>query len=68
MTEIKTAFEMEKSNKAKLQQDMDKLRTFYDNKVKNLDSRLIDLPTTAQGEYPVMKCEMHVLKMIFCHI
>ncbi|CAG5132663.1 unnamed protein product, partial [Candidula unifasciata] len=48
MTEIKTAFEMEKSNKAKLQQDMDKLRTFYDSKVQSLDSRLVGLPTTAQ--------------------
>lgn len=47
---MKAAFEAEKSNKAKLQQDMDKLRAFYDSKLKTMDGHLAHLPSTAQGK------------------
>ncbi|XP_059138921.1 kinesin-like protein KIF17 isoform X2 [Physella acuta] len=48
MAQMKAAFEEEKSNKVKLQQDMDKLRAFYDSKMKSVDGQLAGLPSTAQ--------------------
>ncbi|KAH9518828.1 Kinesin-like protein kif17 [Bulinus truncatus] len=47
MNEIKMAFEEEKSNKTKLQNDMEKLRAYYDSKIKNVDGQLAGLPSTA---------------------
>ncbi|XP_055901173.1 osmotic avoidance abnormal protein 3-like [Biomphalaria glabrata] len=46
MNELKIAFEEEKTNKTKLQQDMDKLRAFYDSKIKSVDGQLAGLPST----------------------
>ena len=50
MQQYKQAFEEEKSNKAKLQKDMDKLRAFYDEKMKSVEGQLAGLPTTAESE------------------
>jgi hypothetical protein len=36
-------------SKAKLQQDMHKLRSFYDNKLSNVEGQIADLPPTAAG-------------------
>ncbi|GFS24814.1 kinesin-like protein [Elysia marginata] len=48
MQQYKQAFEEEKSNKAKLQKDMDKLRAFYDEKLRDVEGQLEGLPTTAE--------------------
>ena len=49
MNEMKNAFELEKSNKTKLEKDMLKLRAFYDGKLQEVDGQLADLPSTAEG-------------------
>ena len=49
MNEMKSAFELEKSNKTKLERDMMKLRAFYDGKLQVVDGQLADLPSTAEG-------------------
>ena len=55
MQQYKQAFEEEKSNKAKLQKDMEKLRAFYDEKTKSVEGQLAGLPTTAESEiFPVL--------------
>lgn len=46
---MKTEFESEKISKAKLQQDMLKLRAFYDNKLSNVEGQIAGLPPTAAG-------------------
>ena len=46
---MKSEFETEKTSKAKLQQDMLKLRAFYDNKLSNVEGQIADLPPTAAG-------------------
>lgn len=43
-------YEEEKVSKSKLEQDMIRLREFYDNKITNLDGQIEKLPTTAEGE------------------
>lgn len=43
-------YEEEKVNKAKLEQDMVRLRNFYDNKITNLDGQIEKLPTTAESK------------------
>lgn len=50
MEELKKTMELERINKDKLQQDMDKLRAFYDTKLRNVDGQLADLPPTSAGE------------------
>ncbi|XP_025086308.1 kinesin-like protein KIF17 isoform X2 [Pomacea canaliculata] len=47
MEELKKTMELERINKDKLQQDMDKLRAFYDTKLRNVDGQLADLPPTS---------------------
>ena len=44
---MKKEFETEQISKAKLQQDMHKLRSFYDNKLSNVEGQIADLPPTA---------------------
>lgn len=46
---MKSEFETEQISKAKLQQDMHKLRSFYDNKLSNVEGKIADLPPTAAG-------------------
>ena len=46
---MKNEYENEKVSKAKLQQDMLKLRAFYDNKLSNVDGQIATLPPTAAG-------------------
>lgn len=46
---MKREFETEQISKAKLQQDMHKLRSFYDNKLSNVEGQIADLPPTAAG-------------------
>ena len=46
---MKSEYENEKVSKAKLQQDMLKLRAFYDNKLSNVDGQIAGLPPTAAG-------------------
>ncbi|XP_005106603.1 kinesin-like protein KIF17 isoform X2 [Aplysia californica] len=48
VNEMKSAYEAEKSNKAKLQQDMLRLRAFYDDKLRDVDGQLAGLPSTAE--------------------
>lgn len=45
--ELQSEMEAERTNRDKLQQDMDKLRAFYDTKLRNVDGQLADLPSTA---------------------
>ena len=42
-------YEEEKVSKVKLQQDMVKLRAFYDEKLQNVDGELEKIPSTAEG-------------------
>ena len=42
-------YEEEKVSKSKLEQDMVRLRSFYDNRISNLDGQIEKLPTTAEG-------------------
>ena len=42
-------YEEEKVGKAKLEQDMAKLRAFYDEKLNNVDGELKKIPSTAEG-------------------
>ena len=42
--------ELERSNRGKLQADMDKLRAFYDSKLESVDGQLADLPPTSAGK------------------
>lgn len=46
---MKNEYESERVSKAKLQQDMLKLRAFYDNKLSTVDGQIADLPPTAAG-------------------
>ena len=50
MQEMQTEMEMERTNRGKLQADMDKLRAFYDTKLKSVDGQLADLPPTSAGK------------------
>ncbi|XP_041367083.1 kinesin-like protein KIF17 [Gigantopelta aegis] len=47
MYEMSHAYEEEKSNKVKLEEDMAKLRQFYDSQLKSVDGQLAHLPPTA---------------------
>ena len=49
MYDMSHAYEQERSNKAKLEEDMAKLRQFYDNQLKSVDGQLAHLPPTAAG-------------------
>ena len=42
-------YEEEKVSKNKLQEDMTKLRAFYDEKLNNVDGELKKIPSTAEG-------------------
>ena len=44
-------YEEEKVSKVKLQQDMQKLRAFYDEKLTSVEGELEKIPTTAEGKY-----------------
>lgn len=46
---MKAEFEREKSDKKKIQQDMLKLRAFYDTKLSSVDGQIAVLPPTAAG-------------------
>lgn len=50
MQEMQSEMEEERTNRGKLQADMNKLRAFYDTKLKNVDGQLADLPPTSAGE------------------
>ena len=50
MQDMQTEMEAERSNRGKLQADMDKLRAFYDTKLKSVDGQLADLPPTSAGK------------------
>ncbi|XP_052064068.1 osmotic avoidance abnormal protein 3-like isoform X4 [Mytilus californianus] len=47
LEEMKTEYENEKVSKNKIQNDMVRLRAFYDNKLSNVDGQIADLPPTA---------------------
>ena len=49
MEEMQQQYEEEKVSKSKLEQDMVRLRSFYDNRISNLDGQIEKLPTTAEG-------------------
>lgn len=42
-------YEEEKISKNKLQQDMSRLRGFYDERLASVESHIAHLPTTAEG-------------------
>lgn len=44
-------YETEKISKAKLEQDMVKLRQFYDSRLANVDGEIEKLPSTAESMY-----------------
>jgi hypothetical protein len=44
-------YETEKISKAKLEQDMLKLRQFYDSRLANVDGEIEKLPSTAESKY-----------------
>lgn len=46
---MKEEFEREKSDKKKIQQDMLKLRAFYDTKLSSVDGQIAVLPPTSAG-------------------
>ncbi|KAK3601966.1 hypothetical protein CHS0354_020727 [Potamilus streckersoni] len=48
--EMQKQYEEEKVGKAKLEQDMAKLREFYDVKLRTVEGQIAHLPTTAEGE------------------
>ena len=50
MNEFKNEFEKEKIGKAKLEQNLIKLRQFYDNKLSDVNGQIKDLPPTAAGK------------------
>lgn len=43
-------YETEKISKVKLEQDMKKLREFYDGRLANVEGQIEKLPTTAESE------------------
>ena len=47
---MKAEYERERGDKAKIQQDMLKLRAFYDTKLSSVDGKIAGLPPTAAGE------------------
>ncbi|KAK3101727.1 hypothetical protein FSP39_005895 [Pinctada imbricata] len=47
LQEMKAEYEREKGDKVKIQQDMLKLRAFYDTKLKSVDGQIAGLPPTA---------------------
>jgi hypothetical protein len=49
MQNMQQEMEQERTNRDKLQADMDKLRAFYDTKLRNVDGQLADLPPTEAG-------------------
>jgi len=51
LLEMQEQYEREKVSNAKLEQDMNKLKAFYDNKLVNLNVQIEKLPTTAESEY-----------------
>ena len=54
--------EEEKANRGKLQADMDKLRAFYDTKLRNVDGQLADLPSTEAGiQISTFSCVTHIV-------
>ncbi|KAL4224904.1 Kinesin-like protein kif17 [Mactra antiquata] len=48
LEEMQNQYEEEKISKAKLEQDMIKLRSFYDSRLANVDGKIDKLPTTAE--------------------
>ena len=52
MQQMQADMEAERSNRDKLQADMDKLRAFYDSKLQSVDGQLANLPPTSEGEKP----------------
>ena len=49
MQKMQQEMELERSNRGKLQDDMNKLRAFYDTKLRNVDGQLAHLPPTQAG-------------------
>ena len=49
LKDMEQQYEEEKVGKAKLEQDMAKLRAFYDEKLNNVDGELKKIPSTAEG-------------------
>jgi len=54
MTEMEQEYEKEKLSKAKLEQNMIKLRTFYDSKLSSVEGQIKDLPSTATGNNSII--------------
>ncbi|KAK6191707.1 hypothetical protein SNE40_003322 [Patella caerulea] len=48
MSEMKQMYEAEKTDKGRLEDDMQKLRHFYDNKLQDVNGQLDHLPSTAE--------------------
>jgi hypothetical protein len=44
LVEMKTKYESEKVSKARLEEDMTKLRSFYDEKITSVEGKYADLP------------------------
>lgn len=55
LEEMQQQYEEEKVSKSKLEQDMLRLRSFYDNRISNLDGQIEKLPTTAEGNSSFLK-------------
>ena len=51
LNDMQRQYEEEKVSKARLQQDMQKLRAFYDEKLTSVEGELEKIPTTAEGNY-----------------
>lgn len=47
---MKEEYERERSDKKKIQQDMLKLRAFYDTKLSSVDGQIAVLPPTSAGK------------------
>ncbi|XP_050410130.1 osmotic avoidance abnormal protein 3 isoform X2 [Patella vulgata] len=58
MSEMKQMYEAEKTNKGRLEEDMQKLRHFYDNKLQDVNGQLDHLPSTAEGQTVVLDEEL----------
>ncbi len=52
MDQMSQKYEEEKVGKARLEDDMSKLRRFYDDKLRSVDGQLAHLPSSAQGSSP----------------
>ena len=57
---MKDKYEAEKVSKGKLKEDMEKLREFYDNRIRSVEGGA-DLPLTVEGKNTVSSVLLHPL-------